>query len=473
MNKRLFSVIFLLLSQSIVFAQSEPAANPSSLRFRNIKHWGFDIAFTKSTADSFLVLKSDQPFSSQPIDGVRYQKGQWIANAKVISTDNRDSFYVREVEESSIYYITVFAYNVSGANTNYKQIGPLVADITTPSSNMGSYYQGINVSTTTFLSDLRNRLFNHLVVSYSAYRFNIQPNIWERDTTNGRVTASCAYSGEITVYNYPIDFGGNVGQYSKEHCLPQSWMLTTGNTTADKERADYFNLLITSFSNANSPRGNLPYGNVVTPTYSYLNFKVGKDANNIDVAEPQNRFKGDVARNMMYEMVCYNGLQGNWGLDNLNAIAAQQSEAVLKLWHNQDPPSKEEKTKLEYIASLQANRNPFIDNPSWVDCINFRQLTAKACIAGVYDAEIIQLNYQWETKTSFSFQKLSNSGSGNAASWELYDLAGKILQHSNVEFNETEQYQIIDLDSYPSGVYILKVATTSGIATLKIPYFNF
>jgi endonuclease I len=466
MAKNIFLIILLIVSFSFVFAQSEPADNPSNLQFQNIKHWGFDISFTKSSADSFLVLKSDQPFSGQPTDGVKYQKGQWIANAKVISSANASNFFVREVVESTRYYITIFAYNVNGSSTNYKQIGPLVNDVTTPASDMGSYYQGIDVSSSTFLSDLRNRLFNHLVVSYAAYKFNIQPNIWERDTTNGRVSSFCAYSGEITVYDYPIEFGGNLGLYSKEHCLPQSWMLTTGNTTSDKERADYFNLMVTSFSNANSPRGNLPFGNVVTPTYTYLNFKVGKDANNIDVAEPQDRFKGDVARNMMYQMVCYNGLQGNWGLDNLNAVASQQSEALLKEWNNQDPPSKEERTKQEYIASLQGNRNPFIDNSSWADCVNFRQITAKACVAGVEKKEIEDLQYQWETKHSLIFNSITSK-------WCLYDCSGKIIAQSNFEEIKATSKEYINLNGFDSGIYILQVQTLNGYATVKIPYFNY
>ncbi len=470
MKKILFIFSICMLSFRFSNAQTEPASNPTNLRFQYIKHWGFDIAFTKSVADSFLVLKSEQPFSSQPQDGVKYQKGQWIGNAKVLSTSKADSFHVREVQESTTYYITVFAYNVNGSNTNYKQQSPLTNTLTTPASSFDNYYQNINIASSSFLQNLHDLIYNHNVVSYGQYRYNIQPNIWERDTTNGKATSFCAYSGEITVYDFPIVFGGNPGDYSKEHCLPQSWMRTISGTTSDIERADYYNLMVTNYSNANAVRSNYPYGKVVTPTFTYLNFKVGKDASNINVAEPQDIFKGDVARNMMYEMLCYNGLQGNWGLDNLNSLATQQSETILKSWNTQDPPSKEEKTKLEYIASIQGNRNPLIDHPEWADCINFRQIVAKACVAGVYDFNKEALKYQWENKTSFSFEL--NPNQDYKDKWIVTDLSGKIIAEMGRE-SLGKTREIIDLNGYQSGVYILHVNTVNGKAFVKIPYFNF
>lgn len=43
--------------------------------------------------------------------------------------------------------------------------------------------------------------------------------------------------------------------------------------------------------------------------------------------------------------------------------------ASLKAWHAQDPPSDEEKYRNNIIFDIQGNRNPFIDNPQWVNAI--------------------------------------------------------------------------------------------------------
>ena len=225
MNKTI--LCFLFFTPLLTFSQTEPSSNPTNLRFRHITHWGFDVAFTRSSADSFLVLKSESLATTAPVDGVKYQKGQWLGNAKIVSIAKADSFHVREVLENTQYFITVYAYNATAGSANYKQTSPLTGSITTPVSSPGNYYGSIGPSSPSFVNDLHNLIYTHTPVSYGAYKFLIQPNIWERDTVGGQNASFCAYSSEITVYTGAITFGGNPGEYSKEHCLPQSWMKTT------------------------------------------------------------------------------------------------------------------------------------------------------------------------------------------------------------------------------------------------------
>lgn len=464
MNKTI--LCFLFLTPLLTFSQTEPSSNPTNLRFRNITHWGFDIAFTRSTADSFLVLKSDAAASSAPVDGVKYEKGQWLGNAKVIATGKTDSFHVREVMENSTYYITIYAYNATAGSSNYKQTSPLTGNMTTPASTAGSYYGSILPSSPTFVNDLHSLIYTHTPVSYAAYKYLIQPNIWERDTVGGQTSSFCAYSGEITVYTGAITFGGNPGDYSKEHCLPQSWMRTTSGTTADPDRADYFNLLVTNFDNANQKRSNYPYGKVVTPTFTFLKFKLGKDANNKTVAEPQDAFKGDAARNMMYEMLCYNNTvnSGNWGLDNLNGNAQLQSEAILKQWNTQDPPDNAERTKGEYIASVQFNRNPFIDHPEWADCINFRTMVGKTCVSGIFDQDKLALDYKWITPYALEVVTPSDEN----ATVFVSDFTGRVLYSGKSEHMVAD----IDMSYFPSGIYILTLQYGGKTASIKVPFIN-
>jgi hypothetical protein len=241
-------------------------------------------------------------------------------------------------------------------------------------------------------------------------------------------------------------------------------MLTGGNTS-NPDGADFHNLLVTIYNEVNEKRSNYPYGNVVNTTYTYAGFKLGRDASNRIVAEPQNEYKGDAARAMMYQMISYNGQSGTWGLDNLSGLALQQDEATLKQWHNQDPPSKDDRTKNEYIFSLQFNRNPFIDNPGWVDCINFRNITYKACVAGLDNEEKPMIDYKWLSKTQLEVISVSSP----SKDIQLYDLKGRLVKSQNTTDNSP---LILDLSDLESSIYILSLNWNNKRVSVKIPYIN-
>jgi hypothetical protein len=138
------------------------------------------------------------------------------------------------------------------------------------------------------------------------------------------------------------------------------------------EYNDLHNLFPAHQTLANAPRSNNPFAECVTVTStSPSGFgKLGKDGTGKTVYEPKDSQKGDLARAMFYMCVAYNGINGNiW------TLPADQDLTVLMKWHQQDPPSDEEIARHEYIASIQKNRNPFIDNPSWANLIDFKTMT--------------------------------------------------------------------------------------------------
>ena len=54
---------------------------------------------------------------------------------------------------------------------------------------------------------------------------------------------------------------------------------------------------------------------------------------------------------------------------------------MLLQWHAQDPPDAFEIARNDFIASIQGSRNPFVDFPEWVDCIDFSNVSMKTeCI---------------------------------------------------------------------------------------------
>lgn len=389
-----FCSFYLLSAQA-----TEPVSQPSNIQFASVKTYNFVMSFTPAVADGYLILKGTQNITDVPVDGTTYEKGQGLASCKVMYVGANNIHNVREVLENSIYYFKVFAYNGSGNQINYLQVNPLSGTVTTPVADAGSYYAGIDSNSGSFLNDLHTLINNHTTVAYTSYKSNIVPAIFERDTTGSQVVINCEYSNETTIYTPPFDF--NAQAYNREHVLCKSWMQTAaiygaGNLVNYTEGADYFNLLLTR-STPNVTRSNNPLGIVSNVSSTYGESKFGTDNSGNTVFEPKPNRKGDAARAMMYEMVCYNGLSGGWGLNQLLSQAGEQDQNILKLWNQQDPPDRFERTKNDYINSLQHNRNPFIDHPEWAACINFDSIVKTLLcgqVSGLEDGDLA-LHAKW------------------------------------------------------------------------------
>jgi len=449
----LFSIHFTAFSLAV-----EPASQPTSLQFASIKAYSFVMSFTPTTADGYLVLKSEQPINFTPVDGTPYEKGKGLTGCKVMYFGANNILSVREVLEGTKYYFKVFAFNGTGNQINYLQINPLSDFVVSASMDAGSYYNAIDSNSGTFLADLHTLINNHTVISYVAYKSNIVPAIFERDTVGGQVAVNCEYSNETTVYSPPFDF--NIQAYNREHTLCKSWMQTAAIYGANNlinypEGSDYYNLLLTR-STPNQVRSNNPLGIVTNLTSSYGESKYGKDNTGNNVFEPKDNRKGDAARAMMYEMVCYDGLSGGWGLNELLSQAYQQDQNILKLWNQQDPPDKFERTKNEYIRSLQQNRNPFIDHPGWATCINFDSLMKTnlcGAISGIQDIILdVDVNIYPNPATNLVYVKISASLPD--AKILVYDIYGRELMHAEAVNTETD----ILTSNFESGNYLLCIS---------------
>lgn len=465
---RFFLVLILSSISFFSKAQNEPAEQPSDLTFSTVRAYNFTMGFQPSQASGFLVLKSLQPVNFVPQDGVEYQMGQGVGNAKVISASNTTSFIVKEVVENTVYHFAVFAYNGSGVNINYKQDNPLTDTITSAKAEIGNYYNGINHNAPNFAAQLTQLINNHTLVAYNQYGNLVVPAFFERDTINGEKTVTCEYSDQIVVYAPP--FGFQATGFSREHLMPRSWM-PTGGDFATAEGADYHNLALTNLNNANNLRSNYAYGNIVTPTTTFLNCRLGRDANNIIVFEPTANFKGDAARAIFYQILCYNGTGGsNWGFFNLtNTRALEQNVNTLIQWHFNDMPDGFERAKHEYIYTLQNNRNPFIDYPELVDCIDFNQILKNAqCNSTVSVNEVINQNLQVEVYPNpvenLLYIHFDNTFS-MLKSVSVYDMLGKEVRR----FQPSGYYAVFTeniVDLQP-GNYIVNIEFDNGMQTAK------
>jgi endonuclease I len=471
---------FLLfaLAVGITNAQAqEPATQPTNFTTNSVTQYSVAVSFTGNASAGYLVIKGTSPISFVPVDGTTYEKGEGVGNSeKVISSGNVTSLNVREIRENTTYHFAVFAYNGSGGSRNYKQSNPLTGTVTTPADDPGAYYNGLDSMGPNFINQLHSLINPHTFATYTSYRTTVIPVLYERDTVGGQAVVNCDYSGETTVYTPPFNFVDL--NYSREHTICQSWMKTHptfgSNITSQPEGADFFNLLLARLDPVNTVRSNWPYGEVVTPTSVYLDGMLGKDANNNTVYEPRDEIKGDAARCQMYEMVCYNGTDGSWALDNLLSNGPDQDESIIRAWHLQDPPSKVEHTRNAYIFTIQDNRNPFIDHPGWVDCIDFNTLNKRAqCInVSVNSVGTDMLNatvYPNPSNGNITLQIGLDKESETTV--VIYDLTGRQVMSINTMLNTGLNNVQLSTDNLPAGNYILSAQTNSGRYTAKLVRF--
>lgn len=92
--------------------------------------------------------------------------------------------------------------------------------------------------------------------------------------------------------------------------------------------------------------------------------------------EPRDEVKGDVARMIFYMAVRYEGTGDEPDLElTENRLSKDSKEplhgvaSVLLKWHQEDPVDAFERNRNEVIFRYQGNRNPFIDNPEYVELI--------------------------------------------------------------------------------------------------------
>lgn len=176
------------------------------------------------------------------------------------------------------------------------------------------------------------------------------------------------------------NYSGEGDCYNREHSFPKSWF-----NDASPMYSDLYHLY-PSDGYVNGIRGNYPFGEVqavksLKAEYSNNNFskrdypKSGTTGSYTDyVFEPNDMYKGDLARTYFYMVTAYENQITSWGSPHLNgtrfpAFNNWSIELLLK-WHRQDPVSQKEINRNNDIHyGYQSNRNPFIDYPELAEHI--------------------------------------------------------------------------------------------------------
>ena len=180
----------------------------------------------------------------------------------------------------------------------------------------------------------------------------------------------------VTNYTFGKEQGLNYKKegdaYNREHSFPKSWF-----NDAAPMYTDLFHLYPTD-GYINGRRSNYPYGetkgerytsadgwsklgNCTTPGYTGIVF------------EPNDEYKGDLARTYFYMATCYEDQIANWETNKGEVFPMLNSTRypafskwaldMLLRWAREDTVSQKEIDRNNEVYKIQKNRNPYIDFP--------------------------------------------------------------------------------------------------------------
>lgn len=438
---------------------TEPTANPTGLTFPTIEAYTLNGNYTSGTgATNYLVLwKTGSAITGVPQDGNTYLRGDIVGDARVAYVGSGTTFTPRGIIANQDYYFAVYAFNGQAGFENYLTTSPAEANVSSSGANIGNYYGSLNISTPTLHQDLYSLINPHNEVSYFLYKLTMMDQFEVRDTTGGQSYVTCVYTGEKFVFDDPFDWTAT--GYSREHTYAHSWMPTfPADQPEDPEYNDQHNLYPANLAEANSPRSNLPLGEIDgNVLQSYLEGAVGYSGSQL-VYEPRDSHKGNAARAIFYMVSAY-----GFPLNN-NPNASAQDQDLLKQWHFNDLPDDYEIARHEFIFNQQGNRNPYIDSTDWACVIDFQanDYDASNCNLSIEDkVQASMVVYPIPAKEHVYIQVTSTTISG----YEVIDMQGRVVA-SNKDANA--EVVVLNTSEFESGNYIVKVATPFGEAQRKM-----
>ena len=152
--------------------------------------------------------------------------------------------------------------------------------------------------------------------------------------------------------------------WNREHLWPQSY-----GVRVNPAKTDLHNL-VPADQTVNSSRGNKIFDTGIEAHHECAQCWTSTEA-----WEPPDEVKGDIARKMFYVDVRYEGLFDEGVGDLALSDTPETGKKVfgklstLLRWHCSDPVSEDEIRRHQTAASIQGNRNAFVDSPEFVSAI--------------------------------------------------------------------------------------------------------
>jgi endonuclease I len=313
-------------------------------------------------------------------------------------------------------------------------------------------------------SSLHNIIKNHTVVSYQSLWNHFEQTdakangkVWDMytDIPNSTPvhvftfgTNQCgSYSAEGSCYNrehtWPKEYFGGDAQSASPMYSDLHHLFATDGWVNNKHAAFPFGKVTSSAPYTSSNGTKLGTGNTY-PGYTDKLF------------EPINEYKGDFARAYFYFSVRYMGeedaLWQNWEMAsgaNLNPAAV----TLLLAWHQLDPVSAKEIARNNEVFAIQGNRNPFVDYPTFAECIWGSGNCLSLSIPNVSFTETLEI---FPNPTS-NYIIVKNKSAVKIEELLLIDFTGRIVARKG-----NEQTNEINLQYLPIGMYVLKIIMANG-----------
>jgi endonuclease I len=242
------------------------------------------------------------------------------------------------------------------------------------------YYNNATGSGYTLKTQLYNIIKDHTVQDYAGlyvtYETSDIDKFYEND---GSVLDMYSENpAGVDPYNYSITATQRCGNYAiegdcynREHIIPQSVFSSAAPMVSDAH------FITPTDGKVNGIRSNYPHSVVATPTLTTQNgSKLGESTTagyTGPVFEPIDDFKGDIARMYFYFATRYENTVASYNYamfnNSTNKVFTTAFLNQLLAWHIQDPVSPREIARNNAIYARQNNRNPFIDNPQYVNAI--------------------------------------------------------------------------------------------------------
>lgn len=242
--------------------------------------------------------------------------------------------------------------------------------LTAKSEIPSGYYSSCEGLTKSALkSALYDKIKNHTRISYGSGDNKTWGAFWYTDRRSDGTWWDIYSDDKVSASKGSAGNGMNI-----EHTFPKSWW---GGSKNDAY-CDIVHLMPVN-SSINSRRSNWPYAEVANASWDnerskYGTPKSGQGGGASAVFEPDDEYKGDLARTYFYMVTCYQNL--SWAGNGLltaktGTYPTLQDWAIDMLleWHRNDPVSQKELDRNEGVYSQQGNRNPFIDYPEMAEHI--------------------------------------------------------------------------------------------------------
>lgn len=286
---------------------------------------------------------------------------------------------------------TVYARYTGGtvsANITHASTGATTQNVsiseTASSTNLpGGYYSSATGTGTTLRDNLEAIIDGHTIVGYdnlwTAFEdTDVLPNgyVWDMYSDKGGCVDNDYYYTHITDKDNGTLGSAEGDWYNREHSFPASWFGSVSPTYSD-----LFHLYPTD-KYVNNQRSNYEFGEVTSGTTysngSMLGNNTYTGSPGATAFEPIDEYKGDFARSYFYLATRYASSIAGWTTspmidgdesDSDGSVFEEWALNMLLEWHTNDPVSQKEMTRNDEIYLKQNNRNPFIDNPDYVNDI--------------------------------------------------------------------------------------------------------